>query len=145
MAVWGAPIADANHARNAWAASLRILEHMTPLIRADREADMTKCRMRLGLHAGQALAGDLGFAGRINYTVVGRTVNIAQRTQTALKDRMGDAPVGLAITEAFRAAIGLPQEGLAALPVQRGGAPAWRVLWLMSATSTAQERNPAAA
>jgi adenylate cyclase len=145
MAVWGAPIADADHASKAWTASLRILDHMTPLVRAGIAADPAKCRMRLGLHAGRALAGDLGFAGRINYTVVGRTVNIAQRTQTALKDRMGDAPVALAITEAFRTAIDLPKEGLAALPVQRGGAPAWRVLWLTSATSTALERKPAAA
>jgi adenylate cyclase len=145
MAVWGAPVADPDHARAAWGASLRILEHMTPLVAAARKADAMACRIRLGLHTGRVLAGDLGFAGRIDYTVVGRTVNIAQRTQTALKDRMGDAPVGLAITEAFRAAIGLSTEGLSPLPAVKGGAPAHRVVWLTpSATKLLEQAPPSA-
>jgi adenylate cyclase len=130
MAVWGAPVADARHAQAAWTASLRILEHMTPWVAAMRKADPAACRIRLGLHTGRVLAGDLGFAGRIDYTVVGRTVNTAQRTQAALKDRMGDAPVGLAITEAFRVAIGASTEGLAPLPAVKGGEAAHRVVWL---------------
>jgi adenylate cyclase len=142
MAVWGAPVADPGHAIAAWAASLRILEHMTPRVAAARKADPAACRIRLGLHTGRVLAGDLGFAGRIDYTVVGRTVNTAQRTQAALKDRMGDAPVGLAITEAFRAAIGLTNEGLSPLPPINGGEPAHRVVWLTPAATQLLELQP---
>jgi adenylate cyclase len=130
MAVWGAPVADAGHARAGWTAALRILEHMTPRIAAERKLDPALCRIRLGLHTGHVLAGDLGFTGRIDYTVVGQTVNVAQRTQTALKDRMGDAPVALAITEAFRLAIGVSREGLAPLPLVNGGVAAHRVVWI---------------
>jgi adenylate cyclase len=145
MAVWGAPVADAGHAQAAWGACIRILEHMTPLVAAARRADPSACRIRLGLHTGRVLAGDLGFAGRIDYTVVGRTVNAAQRTQAALKDRMGDAPVALAITEAFRSAIGLSTEGLAPLPAVKGGEATHRVVWLTpSATAVlAQATAPA--
>ncbi len=142
MAVWGAPAPDADHARAAWRASLRILEHMTPLVAAGLVADPTTCRMRLGLHTGRVLAGDLGFKGRIDYTVVGRTVNIAQRAQAALKERMGDAPVALAITEAFRRAMGLSRDGLAALPAVKGGEPVHRVLWLTPAAVEVLERKP---
>jgi adenylate cyclase len=130
MAVWGAPVVDEGHAQAAWTAALRILEHMTPRIAAARTADPAACRIRLGLHTGRVLAGDLGFAGRIDYTVVGRTVNIAQRTQGALKDRMGDAPVALAITEAFRLAIGISTEGLSPLAAIKGGETAHRVVWI---------------
>jgi adenylate cyclase len=142
MAVWGAPVADPGHALAAWGAALRILEHMTPVVAAARQVDLSACRIRLGLHTGRVLAGDLGFAGRIDYTVVGRTVNTAQRTQAALKDRMGDAPVGLAITEAFRAAIGLSTEGLSPLPTVKGGEPAHRVVWLSPAATAVLERKP---
>jgi adenylate cyclase len=137
LAVWGAPVADADHARAAWLASSRILERMTPLIAGQVREDPASCRMRLGLHTGRVLAGDLGFKGRIDYTVVGRTVNVAQRTQAALKERMGDAPAALAITEAFRLAVGLPGEGLAPLPTPRGGTTAFRVLWFAKAEEAA--------
>jgi adenylate cyclase len=145
MAVWGAPVADADHARKAWGASLRILERMTPAIAANLSLDPASCRMRIGLHTGRVLAGNLGFEGRIDYTIVGRTVNVAQRSQAALKERMGDAPVGLAITEAFRKTIGLSKDGLAPLPAVTGGEPAYRLLWLTPAATEALERKPALA
>jgi adenylate cyclase len=144
MAVWGAPVADADHARAAWGASMRVLEHMTPIIASGRAADPAGCRMRLGLHTGRVLAGDLGFKGRIDYTVVGRTVNVAQRAQAALKDRMGDAPVGLAITDAFRKALGLPKEGLAPLAAVKGGEATFRVLWFTQEATQVLERKPEA-
>lgn len=140
MAVWGAPVSNPDHARAAWGASLRILEHMTPVIAAGLAQDPATCRMRAGLHTGRVLAGNLGFEGRIDYTVVGRTVNVAQRAQAALKGRMGDAPVALALTEAFRQAIDLPKEGLAPLPAARNGETAWRLLWLTPAASAALDR-----
>jgi adenylate cyclase len=130
MAVWGAPVSSPDHVRDAWTASLRILERMTPLMAQALARDPSSCRMRIGLHTGRVLAGDLGFKGRIDYTVVGRTVNVAQRAQGALRSRMGDAPVGLAITETFRKALDIPREGLAPLPAEKGGEPAYRVLWL---------------
>jgi class 3 adenylate cyclase len=138
LAVWGAPVADQNHARAAWTASSRIFERVTPLIASQLKDDAASCRMRLGLHTGRVLAGDLGFKGRIDYTVVGRTVNVAQRTQAALKERMGDAPVALAITDAFREAVGLTKEGLAPLPAARGGMAAYRVLWFAQADAATQ-------
>lgn len=145
MAVWGAPVADHDHMRAAWGAGISILERMTPVIAAGLAKDPACCRIRLGLHTGRVLAGDLGFEGRIDYTVVGRTVNVAQRAQAALKGRMGDAPVGLAITDSFRKAIGLPRDGLAPLPAERGGEPAFRVLWLTKAATDVLTPGPVAA
>jgi len=144
MAVWGAPVKDADHVRAAFRAGLTILDKLTPLIAADLAADPGVCRMRLGLHTGRVLAGDIGFKGRIDYTIVGRTVNIAQRCQTALRDRMGDAPVAFAITEAVRAALKLPRDGLAPLPEVRGE-PTYRVVWLSEAAEALLSPEPAKA
>jgi adenylate cyclase len=137
MAVWGAPVTDPDHVRAAWGAAISILERLTPLIAARLRQDSTSCRVRLGLHTGRVLAGNLGFEGRIDYTIVGRTVNIAQRCQAALKGHTSDAPVALAITEAVRKALGLPLGELIRLPEIRGGEAAYRVTQLPSVTPAA--------
>ena len=50
--------------------------------------------------------GDIRFAGRPDYTVIGRTVNVAQRAQAALREHMGDAIVALAVQPARTAPVG---------------------------------------
>src|SRR6185295_2029361 len=38
-------------------------------------------RIRIGIHKGPALVGNIGAPGRVNYTLVGDTVNVAQRLE----------------------------------------------------------------
>jgi adenylate cyclase len=90
LAVWGAPTADPDHAGRAWATALAIQAAMDDVIREGLAQDARACRLRIGVHSGRVVAGDLGFAGRTDFTVVGRTVNTAQRTQAAMKDFMGE-------------------------------------------------------
>jgi class 3 adenylate cyclase len=81
MAFWGAPVAQSDHAERACRAALAIAESLA----ADNERRHAKglppVRIRLGLHCGKALAGNIGAPGRINYTLVGDTVNVAQRLE----------------------------------------------------------------
>jgi class 3 adenylate cyclase len=127
MAVWGVPVADPDHVQRAWKASRALIAHLEPLIASHIVEDQASCRVRLGLHTGRVLAGDLGFEGRIDYTVVGRTVNIAQRCQAALKGQMGDRHAMLAITESVRIALGLPLDPLEPLPALESGEPVYAV------------------
>lgn len=112
LAVWGTPTADASHAANAWAAAREIRDGLCNGFRRRLDEDSRACRLRLGLHSGRVLAGDLGFEGRTDFTVVGRTVNIAQRTQNALKGHMGDDPIAIALTGATKTLVGLPDEAV---------------------------------
>jgi adenylate cyclase len=125
LAVWGAPTPDAAHAARAWQAACRIRDDMSTVLEQMLKVDPRSCRMRIGLHSGRVLAGDLGFEGRMDYTVVGRTVNVAQRTQAALKAEMGDAVVALALSETTRALLGLNIDQL----VRLGDMPSGETLY----------------
>ncbi len=49
--------------------------------------------MRIGLHTGVAVVGNIGSPGRINYTIVGDTVNAGSRLEQLGKDLSPDAEV----------------------------------------------------
>ena len=44
---------------------------------------MGDLKMRIGLHRGPAVVGNIGSAQRSDYTAIGPTVNIASRIETA--------------------------------------------------------------
>jgi adenylate cyclase len=79
MAAWGAPIDEPAHAIRAAEAAcdLRCLTEM--------EIHGKKLRTRVGLHSGQALAGNLGSSFRFDYTVIGDTTNFASRLESLNK------------------------------------------------------------
>ncbi|MBL8711056.1 MAG: hypothetical protein JNL25_17815 [Rhodospirillaceae bacterium] len=81
MAFWGAPEAQADHAARAARAALAIAEHLAADNARRARKGLKPVRIRIGIHSGRAIAGNIGAAGRINYTLVGDTVNIAQRLE----------------------------------------------------------------
>ena len=46
---------------------------------------MTPVRLRIGIYTGPAIVGNVGAPGRINYTLIGDTVNTAQRLEQYAK------------------------------------------------------------
>lgn len=81
MAFWGAPLDQEDRADRAVRAARRIARKL----HADNERRARKglkaIRIRIGLHKGPALVGNIGAPGRVNYTLVGDTVNLAQRLE----------------------------------------------------------------
>ena len=53
-----------------------------------RAAGKPPIRVRIGLHSGPAVVGNIGAPGRVNFTVVGDTVNVAQRFEQLGKEFM---------------------------------------------------------
>jgi adenylate cyclase len=81
MAFWGAPQDQEDRAERAVRAARRIAKRL----HADNERRARKglkpIRIRIGIHKGPALVGNIGAPGRVNYTLVGDTVNVAQRLE----------------------------------------------------------------
>jgi class 3 adenylate cyclase len=88
MAVWGGLQRMEDHADRAVRAALaiaRVIREDNTLRRANGRAPV---RMRIGLHSGPVVVGNIGAPGRVNYTVVGDTVNVAQRFEQLGKEFM---------------------------------------------------------
>lgn len=82
MAFWGAPERLESPARAAALAALDIAADL----RADnlrRVAEgLPPVRIRVGVHSGPLVVGDIGAPERVNYTVIGDTVNVASRLES---------------------------------------------------------------
>lgn len=85
MAVFGDPVPQEDHAVRAVAASLEIQERMARL-RAQASADEWPMIVRIGLHTGELVAGDIGSESMLEYTVMGETVSVASRLEGANKE-----------------------------------------------------------
>ena len=91
MAFWGAPEDQPDHAERAFRAALEIASRIR-LHNAQRKDDgLDPIRLRIGLHTGPVIVGNIGAPGRVNYTIVGDTVNVAQRIESLSKELHEDA------------------------------------------------------
>ncbi len=86
LAVWGAPVPNPDHARNAVQAAWRL--HQSSEIQIDGKPLLVrgkKVRTRVGVHTGKVLAGNLGSTKRFDYTVIGDPVNLSARLESLNK------------------------------------------------------------
>ncbi|MDX1646276.1 MAG: adenylate/guanylate cyclase domain-containing protein [Longimicrobiales bacterium] len=79
MAVFGAPVAQEDHARRALRAALRMRRGMAEINEERAAAGVAPLGVGIGIATGIAVAGNMGSADRLNYTVLGETVNLAAR------------------------------------------------------------------
>lgn len=85
MAFWGPPLGDEDHVSHA----CRAARDIRTAIHADNERraarNLPPIRLRIGMHSGPVIVGNIGAPGRINYTLIGDTVNLAQRLEQLCK------------------------------------------------------------
>ena len=79
MAFWGAPDAQSDHAARACRAALAIRRRLQEA--GKTRPDDPRFRLKISIHCGPLIVGNIGAPGRINYTVVGDTVNTCSRIQ----------------------------------------------------------------
>jgi adenylate cyclase len=77
LAVFGAPEGYPDHADRALCAGLEILDALER-----HEGVLDVC---VGINTGSVIAGSIGGAGRLNFSVIGDTVNIAARVEAATR------------------------------------------------------------
>jgi adenylate cyclase len=85
MAIWGAPLDDAQHARNAVACALDMADTLQEFKR-ELGAEHLEFDVGIGLHSGSAVLGLIGSEKRREYTAIGDTVNLASRIEGLTKD-----------------------------------------------------------
>jgi class 3 adenylate cyclase/CHASE2 domain-containing sensor protein len=83
VAVFGAPLDDADHAANAVRAALACSARLGELDGVRAAFEGRALRQRIGINSGEALVGNIGSRRRFNYTVMGDTVNLASRLEGA--------------------------------------------------------------
>lgn len=76
MAVFGAPLADANHPEAAVKAALEIQKRIAEV---NAKKEPLHLGVGIGINSGEVVAGNLGSSKRMEYTVIGDNVNVAAR------------------------------------------------------------------
>ena len=81
MAFWGAPIADPQQGEHACRAAQEMLEAMRAIREELSARGLPALVMRVGMHSGEAVVGNMGSESRFDYTAVGDNVNLASRLE----------------------------------------------------------------
>jgi class 3 adenylate cyclase len=126
MAFWGAPVAQGDHAERAARAAVAIGRRLRTDNARRKRKGLNPVRVRIGLHTGMALAGNIGATGRINYTLVGETVNVAQRLEQfakAIDDGHSEVIIVASADVAGRLPVEIPQQPLGAHDVVERAPP----------------------
>ena len=83
MAQWGAPLSEPDDADRALAAALDMIGALSRLNARWLSQGRPRLHVGIGINYGEAFAGYLGSERRLEYTVIGDTVNTAKRLCTA--------------------------------------------------------------
>ncbi len=102
MAVFGAPISGERDPANAVLAALRMQDMMGAINERRIERGQPELRLGIGISSGDVVAGTIGSPKRMDYTVIGDSVNLAARLQDATKAYA----VNIIVCEATARAVG---------------------------------------
>ena len=115
MAQWGAPLGESDDADRAMASALDMMEALDTLNEHWTQQGRPTLQIGIGLNIGDAFAGNIGSERRLEYTVIGDTVNTASRL-------CGVADAGeILVSEPFRAALMTPPRLEAMAPIELKG------------------------
>ena len=80
MAIFGAPEPMTDHPYRAVQTAIEMQQKLQIINK--RRAEDVRFSIRIGINTGRAVAGDIGSMARMDYTVLGNTVNLASRIES---------------------------------------------------------------
>lgn len=86
VAFWGAPVDDDLHAQHAVSCALAMQSKLNTLRTEWQKQGLPLFKMRIGINSGQAVVGNIGSIDRLDYTMIGDTVNLAARLESENKN-----------------------------------------------------------
>lgn len=93
MAFFGAPVAQSDHAQRAVQAALQIQAAQEALNRERAARGLPTLDVRIAIQSGPVMVGDVGSRKRVDYTVLGNTVNVAARLESSVAEP-GEITIG---------------------------------------------------
>ena len=85
MAYWGAPVKMDEHAFHATRAAMEMEKRLTHVNAWLTEQKYPTLAIGVGLHTGHAILGNIGSDTKLDYTIIGDTVNLASRMEGLTK------------------------------------------------------------
>jgi adenylate cyclase len=86
MALFSAPMDDADHAENAVAAAVDMVKELGELNRDWAAKGMAQLDIGIGVNSGDMIAGNIGSSSIMSYTVIGDNVNLGSRLESLNKE-----------------------------------------------------------
>jgi adenylate cyclase len=135
MAVFGAPNPTTDHARQALACAAAMQRQQVALNAEADQQGLPAFQIGIGVNTGTVIAGTLGGPGRLDYTVLGDAVNIAQRLQAVA---VGGEILATAVTVEQSGADQAEPVGLKQLKGRQELVDAYRIRWVDSSPNPPQ-------
>ncbi len=85
MAVWGAPVAQEDHADRALLAAEDMMHFLETANLDWKDRYGVEIRLGVGINSGEAIVGNIGSDKRMEYTVIGDVVNVAARLESVAR------------------------------------------------------------
>ncbi|QEY52059.1 adenylate/guanylate cyclase domain-containing protein [Legionella longbeachae] len=86
MAIWNAPTKDEEHAFHACETARVMNLRLKKLNIKHKQEGFPEFNIRIGIHTGEAIVGNVGSEDRLSYTALGDTVNSASRLESINKN-----------------------------------------------------------
>lgn len=103
MALWGVPIGGTNDAVSAVRACLAMRQELAMLNELRLARGQVALKIGMGLNMGPVIAGNIGSDEKMEYTVIGDSVNLASRIESMTKEYGTDLLISQAIYERVKA------------------------------------------
>jgi adenylate cyclase len=85
MAIFNVPVPKENHAKSAYLSAKNMLAKLEAMNIEFGNRGLPMLDIGIGLHTGEVLAGNIGSSSRLEYTVIGDSVNVASRIEGLCK------------------------------------------------------------
>ena len=86
MAFWGAPVGQQDHPERAVLCALDMMEELKKLQEKWRSEGKTVIDIGIGISTGEMIIGNMGSKDKMDYTVIGDTVNLGSRLEGLNKE-----------------------------------------------------------